>query len=84
MHTRPPHQQRLLDSADECIEHQRKTRQHNDSGENRIRVEGTLGLQDQVTDSLRRSEIFADDGADECHPDREMQTREHQVIADGR
>src|SRR5271169_405078 len=60
-----PHKQPGLDLRDDEIEDQRKQRQHEDARKNRVDVEYTLRLVDQVADALRRAKVFANYRADE-------------------
>jgi hypothetical protein len=50
-----------------------KGRQHQDAGHHGVDVERTLGLENQVTDALRRAEVFADDRTDEGQADARVQ-----------
>src|SRR5437879_5869749 len=72
----PNHQSSFRDT-DRPIEHEREYRQEHDSGDHGIHIEKPLGLVNEVADSLRGAEVFADDRADEGKSHRVMQTGEH-------
>ena len=55
---RAPHQQAFLDDADQHIERQSESGQHQDAGKHGIDVEYALGLQDQVAYAARRTQVL--------------------------
>src|SRR4030095_232006 len=73
----PPDEQTFLDLGDDYVQDQRKAGEHENSGKHRIDVEHALGLQDEITHTLGRAEVLADDRAHERHADRRVQTGEH-------
>src|SRR6478735_1793708 len=74
---RPPHEQAALRDRDHCVEGERKCGQYQYACEDCVDVEGALGLQDEITDAPRRTEIFTHHRPHKCHAYRRVQTREY-------
>src|SRR5436190_16530154 len=74
---RPPHEQAAFRDRDHCIERERKCGQNKYACEHCIDIEGALGLQDEITDAPRRTEIFTHHRPHKCHAYGRVQAREY-------
>src|SRR5260370_1093958 len=71
--TGSPLDEPFFDGADHPLRDEREDCEQEHAGKHAVDVEGVPGVVDELAEAARRSEEFADDGADDRQPETDMQ-----------